>query len=285
MRLERLAQIRCPVCNLGGRASAVELDAARIGGGEDGGAPGDLVEGFLVCEHCRGAWPVLAGVPILSADLPRHLATHGNVYRRVPIGDPRVTRYVLGQARDGADFVPFAEVVERYGDLLPAGDGPAAEMAEADRALAAALAGLVGAAGPALHVGCGVGRGVFVLAGALGDAIGTDRSVARVRRARNVQTAEEFHLPAPGAERKEVGIDLGRLARAAVDFAVADPDVLPFPSGTFGVVVSEGADGEGPFPMPRALAEALRVRRPGGTLLVKSLDPAGRVAYEASGLP
>jgi SAM-dependent methyltransferase len=284
MRDVLVPRLRCPACLAAGREVPFEIDPIRVGGGEDGGPRGDVAEAYLVCSSCRGAWPVLGGVAVLPPDLRAHLGSHGNVYRRIPIADPRLTRFVLGQARGGSDVVPFEEVVGRYGDLLPPEAGPAREMAPADRALARALEGPEGVAalpegrGTALDVGCGVGRGAFLLAGRLGEAVGVDRSVARVRRARNVQSALEFHLP-PGDGPKEVPIDLARLARDGVDFAVADAARLPFAAETFDVVVVREGDGEGPFPDPAAvLAEARRVARAGGVVLTLG---AGGVGVDA----
>ena len=78
-----------------------------------------------------------------------------------------------------------------------------------------------GCVGPALEIGCGVGRGTFLLAARTGDAIGLDRSVARVRRARNVQTTDEFFVRTDDASGAEGAIELSRLARDDVDFVVA----------------------------------------------------------------
>jgi ubiquinone/menaquinone biosynthesis C-methylase UbiE len=141
-------------------------------------------------------------------------------------------------------------------------------MDPADAALDDALRG-GNALGPALEVGCGVGRGTFVLAGRAGEALGVDRSVARVRRARNVATTEEFHLPAVEGARAEVPLELDRLTRAGVDFAVADPEALPFASGTFRTVVVQAGDGEGPWGDAAAvLAEARRVAARDARILV-----------------
>jgi len=269
VRQPSLPRLRCPVCLRGGVEAPFEVDATRVGGGDDGGRPGELLEAFLVCARCRAVRPVFGGVGVLVADLDAHLDAHGNVYRRAPIADPRVTRYVLGRAGSGGDVVPFAEVVERYGDLLPAEPDAAPHPPSAyDADLLARLAACPRAPAPALEIGCGVGRGTFVLAAHTGDATGIDRSVARVRRARNVATTVEFHLPIRPGARVETPIDLARLARDDVDFVVAGPDPLPFASASFHVVVLRHGDGDGPWPdAGAALAEARRVLAPGGRLL------------------
>jgi hypothetical protein len=253
-----------------------EVDATRVGGGEDGGRPGEVLEAFLVCARCRAVRPVFGGVGVLVADLDAHLDAHGNVYRRAPIADPRVTRFVLGRAGSGGDVVPFAEVVDRYGDLLPAApDAPARAPSAYDADLARWIATCPRATVPALEIGCGVGRGTFVLAAHTGDATGIDRSVARVRRARNVATTAEFHLPIRPGARVETPIDLSRLARDDVDFVVAGPDPLPFAAATFHVVVLRHGDGDGPFAdVKAALAEARRVIDPRGLLLIEN-GPGG----------
>lgn len=250
----------------------------------DGGARSrELSEGYLVCRACRTAHPVLAGTAILALDVQAHLASHGNVYRRLSIPDPRLARFLLSHARDGDDVVPFDEVVARYADLLPADPARAARaMSPRDARLDEALRE-AGAVGPALEVGCGVGRGTFVLAARTGDAVGVDRSVARVRRARNVQTTEEFRLPVEEGARTEAAIELTRLARHDVDFLVADPDALPFPDGAFATVVVRDGDGEGPYRVDEAVrAEATRVAGRDGVVWVEGKgaregEPAGFV--------
>jgi hypothetical protein len=276
VRLEVIPRLRCPACLPTGASSDLELDPTRLGGADDGGTPGDVLEGYLVCRRCRDVRLVLGGLGVLPRDLRRHFATHGNVYARIPIGDPRVTRFVFGMAADGVDHVPFEEVVLHYGDLVPYAPGRAAPRpgAASDLFLDAALRD-ARAEGPALDVGCGVGRGTFVLAARCGEAVGVDRSVARLRRARNVQTAEEFRLPLSDDDDArtaagEVPIDLARLERGRVDFAVADATLLPFADGSFGTVVFRLGDGEGAWASPAAaLASARRVVAPGGALLIE----------------
>lgn len=276
--LERLA---CPVCRARGLSSAYEVDPTRVGGGDEGGAPGELIEGYLVCLRCRAARPVVGGTPVLPLDLDAHLAAHGNVYRRLAIGDPRLVRLLLGRAGDGMDVVPFAEVVARYADLLPPDVAPRRPPAPVDLALDAAVRE-ARARGPALEIGCGVGRGTFVLAARTGDAVGVDRSVARVRRAIHVAIAEVFLLPAMDGAPAEASIDLGALPRDRVDFAVADPHALPFRDGAFATVVLHRGDGDGPFEdFPAARAEAERVLTEGGDLFVESTGaPGADVRFE-----
>ncbi len=255
--------LRCPACGQG-----FHVDATRQAGPE-------WIEGFVVCRGCLGTWPVIGGSLILPADLRAHLREQGSVYRRLRLADPRVTRLVLAGLGAGHDLVPFAELTEHYGDLV---EDPSACRARApdDESLDGLL--LAAAAsrplGRALDLGCGVGRSTFLLAAHGAQALGVDRSAARVRRARNLAVTEEaFYLPAPDDPRREVALDLGAAARAAVDFAVATPWRLPFADGAFDLVVDHGGDGRGLWPDPAAVrAELRRVLRPDGRCL--SLGPS-----------
>ena len=284
--LERLA---CPVCRAQGLSSGYEVDPTRVGGGEDGGPEGELIEGYLVCLRCRAARPVVGGTPILPLDLDAHLASHGNVYRRLALGDPRLVRLLLGRAGEGMDVVPFAEVVARYADLLPArGRRPAARPRPSTSRSTPPCARRVPAVPPSRSAAAWDG-GTFVLAARTGDAVGVDRSVARVRRALHVAIAEEFLLPAVDGAPAEASIDLGALARDRVDFAVADPEALPFRDGAFATVVLHRGDGDGPFEdLAAARAEAERVLIAGGDLFVESAGaPEVGLAFErvAGGAP
>lgn len=254
--------LRCPATG-----APYDLDVTRS-------ANGDVVEGFLIAWGRREVRVVVAGVAILPRDLRAHLQTCGNVYEHIPLADSRVVRLLLGQVgRGGVDSVPFEEVVRRYGDLVPPGyHDEVPGMAPEDAALAALLAEEDVDGGRGLDVGCGVGRGVFVLCGFLEAALGVDCSLACVRRARNVAvTQADFFLPAPRESGvKEVAIDLDRLDRFGADFAVADPEALPLADASLDLVVlrrdvgrREGGD------RAAALTEAVRVLAPSGLLVVE----------------
>lgn len=268
--------LRCPVTG-----ERYDLDSTRA-------TPGEVTEGFLVARGGREVRPVLAGLAVLPRDLAAHFKSHGEVYERMPLSDSRIVRFVLGALGHARlDRVPFDEVIARYGDLVPPGTCPEPpEPAAEDAALAALLCDLDSDVGRAVDVGCGVGRGVFVLLARAERALGVDRSVARARRARNVAvTQADFFLPAPeGSDLKEVAIELSRLDRRGADFAVADPDALPLEDGCADLVVLRAGDGLGPLPdRAKALAEAVRVLATDGTLvLADGVDEPGPGWAEAA---
>ncbi|MDJ0974614.1 MAG: methyltransferase domain-containing protein [Planctomycetota bacterium] len=260
MRRAVVDLLRCPVTR-----AAYELDPIRT-------ADDEIVEAFLVSRDRRDVRPLFAGIAVAPKDLRAHLRSQGSVYLRSPLHDPRMVRFVRGQAGEGHDAVPFDEVVAHYRDLVvdpPPGYDTATHPADEalDRRLVEALDGV--RPERALHVGCSVGRATFVMAAHVGVAVGLDARIARVRRARNIAvTREHFFLPGPRELGiKELKIDLGRLVRDNADFVVANPEALPFADDTFDLVLLdiEGDD---------AHAEAERVLAPDGRLIVRT--PAER---------
>jgi SAM-dependent methyltransferase len=192
-----------------------------------------------------------------------------------------MARFLHEHRGQGADHVPFEEVVLRYGDLAVGAErGPA----DADRALAALLLRCAPEdAALGVDVGCGVGRGAFALREHVEMALGLDRSLSRVRRARNVASTEGAFLLPSGGGGREAPMRLEALARAGTDFATAEPDALPVADGAAHVAVWRSGDGAGPWPSPEtARAEAVRVLAPGGLLLTEeAAAPAGFVAADA----
>ncbi len=260
--------LRCPVTG-----TPYDADPTRIAGME-------VSEGFLVARGGREVRLILAGLAVLPRNLDAHLGAYGNVYERMPAGDSRIVRFVLGRAGHAEyDTVPFDELVLHYGDLVPADlVDEAASLAAEDAALARLLAALELPAGPGLDVGCGVGRAVFVMREYVPRALGVDRSIARARRARNVATthADFFLPPAAGVSGKEVPLELDRLRRDGVDFVVADAESLPFSGAVFGLVRLRQGDGLGPWTDAAAAhREAVRVLAPGGILVCEGEEAPG----------
>ena len=99
----------------------------------------------------------------------------------------------------------------------------------------------------------------------------------------------EFFRVASDKTGEETPLDLARLRRETVDFAVADAEALPVASGAFDVVVLRAGDGEGPFADPAAARlEAERAVAEGGVLLVErapGADPAGPASFEVVPVP
>lgn len=264
-----------------------DLDAIRT-------AEDEVVEGFLVSRDERRVYPIVAGIAVLPVALSAHLRHQGNVYRRSPMNDPRLARFLLGRAGTGYVVVPFEEVVGHYRDLA-ADPPPGYETTPhpEDAALAALAADHLGdrsRRGRGLVVGSGVGRTVFVLCETLARVLGVDRSAACVRRARNIAvTVEDFFLPAPkGSGLKEIPLDLRTLRRDGADFVVADGADLPFADRSLDLVLLQPGDSLGRWDdADRALAEARRVLLPGGLLvwheaLLEALTGTAREALEAS---
>ena len=249
-----------------GGSAAFQLDPIRH-------ADEEIIEGFLVSESGRSVWPLFAGVAVLPANLRTHLRAQGSVYWRSPAHDPRMVRFIRGQAGQGFNRVDFDDVVSHYRDLvMDPPEGYATDPHPEDIALDRLLLRL-GLPNDArgLVIECGVGRGVFILSSHIGTALGCDESLAHVRRARNISvTVEHFFLPGiRGTDIKQVPVDLGSLVREGTDFLVADPDTLPFMDAVFDVVVLDGGRPEAMRPCP---AEGARVLRPDGWLIQRGPD-------------
>lgn len=266
MKRSWIPSLRCPLCH-----GSFHVDASREAGEE-------WVEGLLLCRLCLATWPLVGGSALLPSDLRAHLREQASVYRRTRLADPRVTRLVLAGLGSGVDMVPFEELTAHYGDLVADAQAERPRAPE-DHALDEVLRAAAGERplGRALDLGCGVGRSTFLLAAHGADALGADRSAARVRRARNLAVTEvDFYLPTPEEPGREAPLNLSGLARSAVDFAVVTPTCLPFADGVFDLVVDHGADGRGVWSDPeRVRAEVWRVLCAGGRVLEPVPAPEG----------
>lgn len=267
-----LDSLRCPACG-----QPLSLDATREAGDE-------LVEAFLACVDCLCVRVVVGGSAVLPQRLEAHLRAQGGIYRRMPLADPRIVRFVLARLGSGDDSVPVDELLAAYGDLRP-GEASAPPAPAHALGVLAQRAAVQAPLARALDVGTGAGRGAFELARHVARVLGVDRSAARIRRARNLAVTQEgFRLPGPGGTRGEVGLELERLARAGTDWAVADPQRLPLADGSMDLVALHASDGHGPLEEAAVAAEALRVLRPGGWRLRPAAAPAAwQAAWQASG--
>jgi SAM-dependent methyltransferase len=109
----------------------------------------------------------------------------------------------------------------------------------------AAADGWLGEAGVALDIGCGLGTETAYLAAQGWKAVGVDLSEAALGRARQ--------------------------AHGGVSFTRADALALPFPAGVFDVALDRGCFHYlSPARWPDYAAEAWRVLRPGGRLLLRA---------------
>lgn len=132
---------------------------------------------------------------------------------------------------------------------------PSAELIEAE------ADGWLGEAGAAVDIGCGLGTETAHLAARGWKAVGVDLSGAAVGRARR--------------------------AHASVPFVQADVLALPFQAGVFDLALDRGCFHYlSPLRWPDYAAEARRVLRPGGRLLLRACLTSRGVRNEvtASGI-
>lgn len=264
---ERLAP-RCPVC--GGGALTVLREAR--------GSAAVLDEGVLCCtaSECRHEFPVIDGLALLVRELRSHLAEHsGEILARDDLDE--TTESLLGDAcGPGSSYDALRQHVSNYswdhwGEFDPAEQ----ERDPAPGSIARVLAALLPRAdalpqGPALDLGCSVGRASFELARLTGrDVLGVDlhhaklRVAARVlREGRVVYARRRLGLV---YERRAFDVQLAGAER--VDFWSADAAALPFADASFALVACLNLLDCAREPLS-VLRECQRVLRPGGALLL-----------------
>ena len=246
---------------------------------------GDIVEGYLVCSETRAVWPVVGGLALLPPNLRTYIRRHANVIARMPIADPRLTRFVLAVQGSGFDRVNFDDVVAQYCDLaIDPPDGYRVDIDDSLTALGDVLARtLPDRPRMGVDLGCSVGRSTFTLRMHTEHAVGMDYGLAMLRRARNIaRSVEDFFLPGlphPGGEGRgpEVKLDLDLLVREDVDFVAARAESLPFRTGSIDVCVVHAGDRRGTWKDCEAVLQHARrvLRRPGILITEASLPCPG----------
>jgi SAM-dependent methyltransferase/uncharacterized protein YbaR (Trm112 family) len=209
-----------------------------------------ITEGVLVCSNkeCLGEYPIIDGVPILVADLRNYVSL--NI---IPILSRRdlseTTESLLGDCcGPGSAFDSYRQhlstyAFDHYGDLdSTERQGAPTTPGSVLNLLKQGLAGLekkVG--GPAIDLGCAVGRTSFELARTVDDlVIGVDLNFAMLRTAASILLEGKVVYP-----KRRVGIVFDKREFPAVlegaskvDFWACDATLLPFADESFSLVAS-----------------------------------------------
>lgn len=181
----------CPACRQRTERGREMFTVALIAGVPEA-STGEIEEGVLACVNppCGKRYPIVAGIPILSKNLPELLRSQISAVVEADI-TPQVAA-VLAEA--GPDDEPYPLMMEtlsiyldaHWGDRVePSADGPAPMFGFA--AIAGRLAGRSEApVGRAIELGCSVGRGLAELARSADLAVGLDNNFGALRRARRL---------------------------------------------------------------------------------------------------
>ena len=284
--LEELAPI-CPRCRADGQGDVTLVLAVTERQRGD-----DVLEGLLHCPRngCRLEYPIIDGIPIIVPDVARYLAD--NLWYINLRGDLSETLESLlgdaagpGSAFDTMRYHLGSYAHDHWGEFDPletaAADGPSAPGAVA-RCLTAGL-DLLGndlPAGPALDIGCSVGRSSSVLADRThGLVLGVDLNFVMLRLARRAITEGRVIYP-----RRRIGVVYDRrsfgvpvVAPERVDFWACDAMALPFPGHRFALTTALNI--LDCVPAPSSLLTGIRdnLLPGGGAVLATPYDWSGSV--------
>lgn len=223
---EQVAPV-CPVC----RTHPLRLGQTALAEGDD------IREGSLLCTNprCQREHPILDGIPILVPDLNQWLEPQLHwVLRRQDI-----TPFALSML---TDILGAGSVLDReLGNLSTYTEAHWGAEATFAPFLDGALSLLPEApAGPAIDVGCSVGRGTFELARLTGQlTIGVDLNFSMLRLAEQLRRSGKAAYP-----RRRVGIVFDEAVAKSpyppenVSFWCADIAALPFRDASFGTLLS-----------------------------------------------
>ncbi len=226
----------CPVCRIEERELALETES------EDSG---DVLEGRLACEGCGRTFLITNGVAFLDPAV-RSPSASDKRYETSPV----LSSYLWSHFGDILGHERATDAYAHWADLM------------------------VPLAGPAVDIGCAVGRLTFELAGKSDFAVGLDRSASFIRAARRLCRTGEFEFPLmeEGMISRKVRLTLPpAFRRDNVEFIVADALALPFRSGFFSSLAGLNLIDKLPEPLAH-FREMNRVARTSGAQFLFS-DP------------
>lgn len=294
MRRAHFEQLRpvCPACRMR------QVDSPLSLAGDAVEADGRITAGELRCGEpgCGRSFPLIAGVPILVPEPDAWIAANAHlIMMREDLHWSAMDRIAAASGPDaGVSIVRQQQAsyaFDHYGDLTASFDdvgGFPPEETGVRACLGAALDRLPAFSGPALDIGCAVGRTSFDLAAASDDGLvlGIDVNWPLLAIARHVIDSGRVHYPhrLVGMRYEPHDFPVMFPGEERVDFWIADALALPFASDSFAVVTAFNVLDCVPDPA-RMLAEASRVSQAeGGVALSTPFDWASHATPPQSWL-
>jgi SAM-dependent methyltransferase/uncharacterized protein YbaR (Trm112 family) len=240
-----------------------------------------IIEGVLVCSSgkCLGEYPVIDGVPIIVADLRTYVSQN-----LIPILSRRdlsdTMESLLGDCLGpGSAFDSYRQHLSTYGfdhyaDLDPdeSEESPVLPGSVLELLRHGLSAVECQVSGPAIDMGCAVGRTAFELAKSHDEIVlGVDLNFAMVRMAASILNEGRVSYP-----KRRVGIVFDRREFTArfdgaskVDLWVCDATCLPFSDASFSLATSLNVLDcvQSPYDHLRELG---RILRPRGTAILSA---------------
>ncbi|HYV65110.1 MAG TPA: hypothetical protein VE964_02640, partial [Myxococcales bacterium] len=210
--------------------ASIEVESrARVEGEE-------LLEGVLRCTGCARRYAVVDGVPVLLREM-------SEAQLLGLLAQPLDPEVAAALAAPGPDDAPLPHALAELGTYLdsewgnradPPPSGP--QQPSGFEALARKLREVSARrVSLCLELGCGVGRGLSVLAGGAQAVVGVDRSPWALRLSRRLLRGEEVRYPRRAAGRSYLpaAVRAGEDAAPEAELICADAAAPPFPPGIF----------------------------------------------------